>query len=339
MSWRVLGRATAPCHVEVVDLDGDGRQDLLVADLGSFFPSNDKVGSVVWMRGQADGTFKPVTLLDGVGRVADVQAADFDGDGKLDLVVAVFGWRIPGEVLLLHNETTDWEHPRFRPQVLDNRTGAIHVCAVDLNRDGRTDVVALLSQEHETVVAYLNQGDGTFRQEVIWKAPHPAFSCSGMQVVDLDGDGNLDVLLSNGDVLDRPPLLKPFHGVTWLENTGKFPFTPHFLAPMYGATRAVAADFDGDGDLDIAVVSFLPAEDFPRRREMGLDAVVLLEQTARGQFVRRSLAKGNCDHWTCAAGDWASDGRVGLVTGNFTFSRQTPIDDWIELWKNLGPNR
>ncbi len=40
-----------PCHTEVVDLDGDGRKDILVADLGSFVPSDQKQGSVVWLRG------------------------------------------------------------------------------------------------------------------------------------------------------------------------------------------------------------------------------------------------------------------------------------------------
>src|SRR5262245_20870645 len=40
-----------PAHVEVVDLDGDGVEDLLVANLGNFYPTNDKCGSVVWLRG------------------------------------------------------------------------------------------------------------------------------------------------------------------------------------------------------------------------------------------------------------------------------------------------
>lgn len=335
-SWRVLGRLEAPCHAAVVDLDEDGRRDLLVADLGSFFPSNDKVGSVVWLRGAADGTFRAVALLEGVGRVADVAAADLDGDGKLDLAVAVFGWRIPGEVLLLLNRTTDWDRPEFERRVLENRTGATHVCPADLDRDGRTDLVVLLSQQHETVLAFLAKGDGTFDRQVVWAAPHPAFGSSGIQLVDLDGDGDLDVLLSSGDVLDPPYLLKPYHGVIWLENTGRFPFETRVLSPMYGAMRAVAADFDGDGDQDVAATSYLPPDNYPRRREQGLDAIVLLEQTARGQFVRRSLAKGTCDHFTCDAGDLDGDGRVDLVTGNFAFSRETPIDDWIEVWRNLG---
>lgn len=335
-TWRVLGRTTAPCHTALADLDGDGRQDLLVADLGSFFPSNDRTGSVVWLRGSADGTYRPQTLLDGVGRVADVQAADFDADGKLDLAVAEFGWRIPGSVLLLLNRTTDWSRPQFERLELDSRPGAIHVCPADVNGDGRMDLVTVLSQEHETVMAFLNQGGGKFESKIVWAAAHPLFSCSGIQLVDLDNDGDHDVLLSNGDTLDPPFMLKAYHGVTWLENTGTFPFTPHVLTPMYGAMRAVAADFDRDGDLDIAAAAFLPVVFFPRREQQKLDAIILLEQTSRGEFVRRSLAQGSCDHFTCAAGDVDGDGRIDLVTGSFTFTKHAPIDEGIGWWRNLG---
>ena len=59
----------------------------------------------------------------------------------------------------------------------------------DLNKDGRPDFVALISQEHETVVAFLNEGNGRFRKETIYTAPHPAFGSSGIQLIDLDGQG------------------------------------------------------------------------------------------------------------------------------------------------------
>jgi hypothetical protein len=335
-AWRVLAEVRAPAHAEVVDLDGDGIRDILVADLGSFYPSDDPVGSVVWLRGGADGRFTPITLLEGVGRVADVQAADFRGTGRMDLVVGVFGWRNTGEVLFLENKTTDWSRPRFVPRVLDARHGTIHVPVADINNDGRPDFVALVSQEHETIVAFLNEGDGRFRKETIHAAPHPAWGSSGIQLADLNGDGALDVLYTNGDTLAPPYLLKPYHGVGWLENRGTFPFTYHPLTPLYGAMRAVAADVDNDGDQDIVAVSYLPPEEFPQRAGLRPDSVLLLEQTAPGRFARHVLESKTCDHVTCAAGAWDGDGRVHLAVGNFTLTPANRVTDSVVLWKNLG---
>jgi hypothetical protein len=336
-SWRVLGDVPHPAHAEVVDLDGDGIKDIVVADLGSFTPTDERVGSVVLLKGTPGGSYLARTLLRDVGRVCDVQAADFNNDGKTDLIVAVFGLHTSGSILYLENRTTDWSQPVFVPHVVDSRQGAIHVPVAYLQGDKkRPDFVALISQEHETVVAFLNEGGGRFRKETIYAAPHPAFGSTGIQLVDLDGDGRQDVLLTNGDVLDPPFLLKPYHGIHWLENRGTFPFVAHHLTAMHGVHRAVAADFLGKGKKDIVAVSFLPAEYFPEARERRLHAVIYLEQTAPGRFVRHVLETGTCAHATCAAGTWDGDGRVHLVTGNFTSPGYT-AEHAVTLWKNLGP--
>lgn len=332
----VIPQVTAPSHTTVCDLDLDGRQDVLVASLGNFFPSDDKVGKVLWLQAGQGGQFVAKTILDGVGRVSDVQVADFNGDGRLDLIIAVFGWRTGGEILFLENRTTKWSDPQFASHVIDARHGAIHVPVAELNGDGRPDFIALISQEHESVVAFLNRGNGEFEPTTIFSASHPTYGCSGIEVVDLDGDRDLDVLLTNGDILDPPYLLKPYHGVQWLENEGVFPFRHHKLAAMYGASRAVAADFDGDGDLDIAAVSFLPLVHFPQRERMQMPSVAIFEQQINAQFAMHVLETGSCDHFSCDAGDWDDDGQVDLAVANFSWNGSKPMKDAAVLWRNNG---
>jgi len=209
------------------------------------------------------------------------------------------------------------------------------VPVADLNGDGRPDFVALISQEHETVVAFLNEGNGRFRKETIYEAPHPAYGSTGIQLVDLDGDGRLDVLYTNGDVFDDN-ILKPYHGIHWLQNKGVFPFEDHLLTSMQGVHRAVAADFQGTGRRDLVAVSLLPASVFPQRRKMNLDSVIYLEQTAPGKFVRHSLESVTCDHATCVVGAWDGDGRSHLAIGNACLFDQDRVTCSLTLWKNLG---
>jgi hypothetical protein len=217
------------------------------------------------MRGEGRRRYSQFSLEDWP-RVADVRAADFNGDGKPDLVVGAFGWRKVGHVSVLENRTAKYPQVEFHPHVLDPRPGAVHVIPVDLNGDGHMDIVALIAQQYETVMAYINTGkDFVFTPHEIYTAPHPNWGSSGIELVDLDGDGDLDVLFTHGDTFDDS-LIKPYHGLMWLENRGTYPFTPHPLADLPGAFRAEAADMDGDGDLDIVACAFIAGRRGWRRR-------------------------------------------------------------------------
>jgi ketosteroid isomerase-like protein len=333
---REIAKVPNPAHAAAADLDRDGLTDLLIADIGFFMPEDHEKGSVVWLRRRADGSFEKRVLAEKLPRVTDVEAADFDGDGDLDLVVAAFGLHTRGGILLLENRTTDWKEPQFVATTLDERTGAIHVPVADLDGDGRPDFVVLLAQQHETVVAFLNRGPGQFEEKTLFAARTPAWGSTGIDVVDFDGDGDLDVLVTNGETLDDATV-KPWHGVHWLENRGAFPFEPHDLAALPGAHRARAADLDGDGDLDVAVAAFLPD---PDRTRGSLASLVWLERKAPGVFARHTLQAGQLSHTTLDLGDVDGDGDTDLVTGNFvgfTFARTDTgfrAEGWVELWAN-----
>ncbi|HUG89454.1 MAG TPA: FG-GAP-like repeat-containing protein [Planctomycetaceae bacterium] len=331
----VLAEVPHPAHAEAVDLDGDGLCDVVVANLGSFLPLDHNLGSVEWLRQTAPGVFQRITLFDGLGRVADVQPADLDGDGDVDLIVAEFGWRATGHLLVLENVTSDWSRPEFIAHYLDGRSGAIHAPVADLDGDGRPDIVALFAQQHEAVVAYLNRGDFRFDLRELDRAPHPAWGFSGMQLADLDGDGDLDVLVTNGDTLDDGRI-KPDHGINWLENRGNLEFVPHRLAVMYGVHRAEAADLDGDGDLDIVACAFT-GWDHPEAAAaispVPTAALLWLEQVAPGRFRRRNLDLGPCRHPTLTVGDFDGDGDVDFAVGNAA-ADESSVYSWVDVWEN-----
>ncbi len=247
-----LTRVKVPSHTEAVDYDQDGDQDIIVAALGLMPPSDALAGKVLLLRQNSSGEFIRETLLEGVGRVTDARPVDMDNDGDLDIVIAVFGGGQVGEIAWLEN-LGDAKHVKHD---IISASGALNVSLADLNNDGKMDIVSLIAQEYEMVLGLINRGAGKFDQVALAEAPHPMFGSTGMRVVDLDMDGDVDVLFTNGDAHDLQMDPKPYHGVQWLENTGDFKFRFHDVGRLYGAATAVAGDMDSDGDLDIVAGSW-----------------------------------------------------------------------------------
>jgi hypothetical protein len=323
-----IAKVPHPAHTELADVDGDGLRDLLVADLGLFLPADDEKGAAVWLRRLKNGEYEPHTYGE-FPRVADVRAADFDRDGKLELLVGAFGWRKVGHIALLRTAPRPGGTPDFTARTrLDERSGTVNVHPVDSNGDGRMDFIALISQQHEQVVVFLNQGS-SFKPQTIYAAPHPNWGSSGMDVVDLDKDGDLDVLLAHGDTLDDG-LVKPYHGIQWLENRGAYPFTEHALATLAGVHPVKAADLDGDGDLDIVSGAFFPPDAIGATPK--LPSLAWLEQVAPGRFERRALELGSPLHASLDAADFDGDGDIDLAVGNLSAEREMAA--WVEIWEN-----
>jgi hypothetical protein len=169
---------------------------------------------------------------------------------------------------------------------------------------------------------------------VIYAAPHPNWGSSGFELIDLDKDGDLDVLLTHGDTFDDG-IVKPYHGIQWLENRGGYPFAEHTIAQMPGVHRAQAADLDGDGDLDIVASALLAGG--ADVDEKTLPALVWLEQTAPGTYTRHTIEMGFPRHATLDLGDIDRDGDIDIVVGNFSIG--PAVKSWVDVWVNGGKGR
>lgn len=276
----VLTQVKVPSHTEVVDYDQDGDKDIIVAALGLMEPSSKLAGKVLLLRQDSSGKFTREMLLEGIGRVTDARPVDIDHDGDLDIVIAVFGGGEVGEIAWLENLGLG---KHIKHDII-KASGALNVSLADLNNDGKVDIVSLIAQEYEMVLALVNKGAGKFEQVALAEAPHPMFGSTGMRVVDLDSDGDTDILFTNGDAHDLQMDPKPYHGVQWLENMGGFNFRFRDVGRFYGAATAVAGDLDSDGDLDIVAGSWNNYWQDPQRQSL-----VWFENDGEQNFTRQNI--------------------------------------------------
>lgn len=317
----IQGQLDYPARALLRDLNADGRFDIVIAAMGAINPTDLKSGGVYDLIQRADRGFDRVLVQDDLGRACDVQLGDLDGDGDLDRVVSAFGWKSAGELVLLENLAGE-PGARYERRRLDDRDGFLQTDLFDLDQDGDLDIIAAVAQQHEEVLVFLNDGAGRFTSRLLYRAPHAAWGLSGFERVDLDGDGDQDLLVSNGDTLDDH-VLKPYHGVGWLENRGGLEFVYRRVADLYGCEAATAADMDGDGDLDVVAVSFLP-QISPAVWKRGpdgsgpLDSVVWIEQTPTG-WRKHAIEQGRCYHPTLDVGDYDLDGDLDVVVGNYVW--------------------
>ena len=176
--------------VVVADVNGDGKPDIL---------GLTETGTLFVLLGNGDGTFKQAQMFATVAGV-QMMAGDFNGDGKLDVVILSSGFTAPGVVaVMLGNGDGTFQLPI-------NSTGVVEPVSFslgDINGDGKLDLV-VADQSTSQTFTLLGNGDGTFQ------APVLAESALGVvALADLNGDGKLDltiagvfanqIFLGNGD--------------------------------------------------------------------------------------------------------------------------------------------
>lgn len=309
--WRetVLADIDIPITTQVVDYNGDGLPDILVADLGVLSPVGLLAGKIFLLQQEKDGSFTKILMMHQLGRVTDMRAIDLDGDGDLDLAVAVFGAGDVGEIFWIENRGEGVPHATH---TLLELSGALNITSVDLNGDGLIDLVSLVAQEHETVMGFINRGQGKFERHDLVSAGHPLFGATSLIVADMNGDGRPDLVFTNGDALDTQTDPKPYHGVQWLENLGDLQFAAHDIGRFYGAASVAVGDLDGDGDLDVVVSSWLNYWDDPQRQSL-----VWFENLGQQQFRPRPISGEHRGLVPIVLADITGNNQLDILTGSF----------------------
>ena len=351
--------------VAVFDYDNDGFLDLFFTN-GAAIPSLNKIGAGFANRlfhNNGDGTFTDVTDKAGVGGIGysmGVAAGDYDNDGFVDLYVTGVNRN-----QLLHNNDngtfTDFVDKARVPGTIPGKGKAWSVTSgwIDYNNDGLLDlfVVNYLDYDLKTAascsqhkittycspddfkalpnILYKNNGDGTFTDVSI--PSHVAqYANKGMGVAfaDYDGDGFMDIFVSNDTF---PNLL--------LHNNGDGTFTDEATSTgvAYNALGKTVAgmgadfrDMDNDGRPDIFHTAMF-GDSFPLYRNLG-----------SGQFEDSTSSSGltaptsRNTAWGVGAYDFANAGRKDLFTANAAILDNSmeiehrPYEQPNSLFQNIG---
>jgi hypothetical protein len=301
--------AKLPVRTHVVDFDADYDMDILVSDLGVIATIDTDQGKIILLERDDAGAYHPTTLAEGLGRVACAEGADLDRDGDMDVVGCVFG-HLKGELMWLEQTSP----MSFEQHTLDPRAGYIHAFPLDLDGDGDLDIPAVISQVSEEVVLFRGDGVGGFEREVLFQATDPCYGMSGLEPVDFDLDGDIDLLVTNGDMFDNDCGTEDaatHHGLDLFTNDGQGNFERTRLVDFYAAYSVRAADFDQDGDMDFV----LSSQQAPEYALPGKPNAIVWYEQKDGEFVPHPIEGGGYSAITLELFDADRDGRMDLLTG------------------------
>ena len=295
------------------------------------FPSDHALGIIekIYSENEGEKPNRSTVLLEKLQRPVHVTYTDLNQDGRTDILVCDFG-NLLGKLAWYENKGRN----QYQIHYLKRDPGAIATVVTDVDEDGRTDIIALMAQGKEGIFLFKNSPYGFLKAEPLLTFS-PLNGSTYFEMVDFNGDGHLDILYTCGDNADITPILKDYHGIYLYLNDGNFQFEQVWFYPLNGAYKALARDYDLDGDLDIAAISHFP--DYAHSPEEGF---VYLQNAGHMNFTAYSFPEVTDGRWMVMdANDIDKDGDIDLALGSFvSFSPEGDTTGLYDRWIKESPS-